>query len=134
MTLKIVPATLTAPPVAFTVTVPGNERWTVRSVCATVQRGATVDAARGYLLTIVSSGFTLGAVGATDPGSGVGLCVVTWADAPASEVAFGPDGYAVAPFAAVPLDPGYVLDGGMVHNHAGDAFTSVNVWLDYIPA
>lgn len=134
MTSRIVPADIDPGGRFFEVTVPGNEKWTVLAVCATVTRGAVVDAGRGYLLQIAASGFALGAVGAVDPGSGPGTCVVTWADAPASAAAFGNDGFVVAPFASTRLDPGYLLVGSITHSHGGDFFDVVTCWIDYVPS
>ena len=134
MTSRIVPAVLTAPPVACSWTVPGFERWTVQAVCVTFSRGAVADPDRGYLLAMEASGFVLGQVGALDPATGVGSCTVTWADAPATAAAFGSDGYVVAPFPSQRLDPGYVLAAGIVHNHGGDAVVTAVAWVDYIPS
>jgi hypothetical protein len=133
VTLRVVPVVLTPPAQTFQVAVPGNERWTVNSVCAQVHRAVGGLPNRGYTLLVMAAGIVLGAVGAPDLGTEPGSAIVTWADAPSVAVTFVNDTFVVAPFASIPLDPGYQLFGQIVNPAGADAFTAVNVWVDYVP-
>lgn len=132
MPSRIVPASPGPAPTSFTFTVPGNERWTVKSVCATFGRAPGGVPNRGYLLNIQASGFTLASVGAPDVGTEPGTDIVTWSDAPASAASFGGQGFVAAPFAAVLLDPGYVLLGNIVNPVVGDTVDIATAWVEYV--
>lgn len=132
MFLQVTPAIITPPATSFTIVVPGDQRWVLRSVYAKVTRAAGGVPNRSYTL-IVSDGLTtVAAVGADDNGTEPGTCELTWSNLPGATVASGGAGVSVAPLPPFVLNPGYQLFGSIVGAAAGDTFTVARCWHDYV--
>ena len=115
----------------FTVTVPGQQNWQLRSVYAAVTRGTGGTPGRYYTLAITDQTNTVATVAAADAGTDPGTCTVTWADVSASATSSGSVGVSAAPIPKLVLPAAYQLVVTINNPVAGDTFTQVNCWYDY---
>jgi hypothetical protein len=129
--LQIAVAKLAAPVTTFTFTVPGDQQWTIRSVCAVATRAAGGIPNRAYTLVVTNGTVTVAAVGADDAGTEPGSCTVTWANTPGGTTASAATGISIAPLGPLVLPPGYKLTGTIVGAVAGDTWASAVAWYDY---
>ena len=122
---------LTGAHTTFTVTVPGQQNWQLRSVYAAVTRGSGGTPNRFYTLTITDQTHTLATVAAADAGTDPGTCTVTWADVGAASLGSGSAGVSLAPIPLLAIPAAYQLVVAIVNSVSGDTFTQVNCWYDY---
>lgn len=115
----------------FEFTVPGDKNWKIRSVLATVERGAGGAPGRAYQLTVATSTGPVAVVGAPDAGTDPGTATITWANAPASKSEAGSQGIVLAPFNPPTLEPGYTITGTILNPVSGDIWLSALVWYDF---
>lgn len=132
MTLKVVDVPTISTPFAFTFAVPGNERWTLRSVRADVARVVGGAPNRAYSLTVSDGTNIVAQAGADDAGAEPGTTSVTWCDCPSAKVAAGNDGVVVAPLPNLAIEPGYLIVGTILNPAGADAWLDAIVWLDYL--
>lgn len=131
MYLTVSPADPIIIPTTFSFTVPGDQRWSLRSIraSATVDVGGSPN--RVYTLTITNGTVIVAQVGAADAGGEPGTRVITWADLPAASVAAGTEGISVAPLPPVMLNPGYEIIGEINNGAVADQWDDVVAWYDY---
>lgn len=132
MLVRTLPGIVAPGGLTFSITVPGQEQWSLRSVFGTVTRGAGGLPDRAYTLTVTDGTNTLAAVGALDAGTEPGTASVTWANMPATALGAGSVGISVAPVPTLVLNPGYVLIGEILNPGAGDAWDSALAWYDFV--
>lgn len=131
MPLTVAVAPAVAANVPFRFTVPGQQRWTVRSVvavCATQAGGAP---GRSFTLQVTDGTNTVALAGASDAGTEPATVTVTWANVPSSAVSSGTTGIVVAAFPNVVISPGYQLVGTVVAGVATDQWTHAVCWYDF---
>lgn len=132
MTLKVVTVPTSFSATTFVFQVPGNERWTLRSVRADVNRAVGGAPNRAYSLSVTDGTSTVAQAGADDAGAEPGVTSITWCDCPAGTVAAGSDGVVVAPLPNLTVAPGYQIVGTIIGAVAGDQWADALVWLDYL--
>ena len=98
---------------------------------ATVNRHVGGLPNRAYVLTITNGTLVVAQGGAQDAGTEPGTTAVTWTNTPAAAVTAGPIGVVVAPIALPPLEPGYVIQGDILHPAAADSWASAVAWFDF---
>lgn len=112
-------------------TVPGDQQWTVRSVCAVVTTVAGGTPNRYYSLQISDGTNVLATIpasdGSADPASGT----VTWCDAPAASIATAASFASNAALPRVVLLPGYTLTVFVNNAVIGDSIDALACWYDY---
>lgn len=131
MLLQVTPLVIAAPSTLFRFTVPGHQRWTLRSVRAVCARAGGGAPGRAYTLIVTDGTNEVAVAGADDAGTDPGTCSVTWANTPAASVAAGSAGVVVAPIGALILPAGYTISGVIVGAVAGDHWTSAVAWYDF---
>lgn len=131
MLLSVTPADPFLLPTVFRFTVPGHQRWALRSVRANATRDVGGAPNRVYVLTITDGLTIVAQVGAADAGTEPGSCVITWADLPAASVASGNQGVTVAPLPPVMLNPGYEIIGAINNGALADAWDEAVAWYDF---
>lgn len=134
MTVKVAFQPDSTTGISTTYVVPQGEMWSIRSVVATVTRGAGGAPNRGYRLDITNGTNTVSAFAADDAGVDPGVCTVTWADCPAGKGAVGAIGVVSAPARATALPSGYTITATITGHVAGDNIDTMVVWLDYTPS
>jgi hypothetical protein len=130
--LAITPALLTPPVTSFTIVVPGDQQWTLRSVYAKATRAVGGLPNRAYTLIISDGLNTVAAVGADDGGTEPGTVELTWSNMPGGISTAGAQAVSVAPLPPFILNPGYSIVGAIIGAAAGDTFTVAQCWHDYI--
>lgn len=131
MLLTITAADVTVPATTFTIRVPGDQRWTLRSVLAVASRDVGGLPNRSYSLAIVTPLGTVALIGAADLGAEPGVETITWTQAQAAAVASGATSVAVAPLPPFVLEPGYRLVGTIVNPVGVDQWASALAWYDF---
>lgn len=129
--LTTVPATIDSVAGTFTFVVPGDQQWTIRTVCAvaSTQAGGAPD--RAFLLQVTDGTSLVASAGAADAGTEPATVTLTWANSAAGAIGVGNVGFVVAPFPNVVVHPGYVLTGSIVNPAAGDTYESATAWVDF---
>lgn len=125
-------AELLVPSLTFEFVVPGDKKWTIRSVLAVASREPGGAPDRAYTLVVATSTGPVAAVGAPDNGTEPGTCTVTWTNAPGSSVEAGNQGVSLAPFNPPELQPGYTIVGTIIDPAAGDFWLSATVWYEFV--
>lgn len=131
MLLTTALADIVTNPVSFTIKVPGDQRWTLRSVIAQAARGVGGAPNRSYSLAIVTPLGTVALIGADDAGTEPGSETVTWTQAQSNLVSAGGVAVAVAPLPPFILEPGYLLVGTIVQPAGTDQWTGALAWFTY---
>lgn len=116
----------------WTIVVPGDRLWSIRTIFTVAARDTGGTPSRSYLLTVATSTGIVAAVAATDAGTEPGTETITFANAPSSIVAVGGDAVAVAPMVLPTLYPGYTITCDIVNAVGADRWTSARVWYDYV--
>lgn len=116
----------------FMFTVPGDKKWTIRSVLAVASRQPGGAPDRAYTLTVATSTGPVTSSGAADNGTEPGTCTITWTNAPSATVEAGSVGVTIAPFNPPELQPGYTVVGTILNAAAGDEWESAVVWYEYV--
>lgn len=134
MALKVARAAAVAANAPFTITVPGQEIWTVIAVRAVLSRAVGGLPNRALQLTISDGTNVVITSPAADAGTEPGTLTVTWANASASAVSSGATGVSLGPLGPTRLTAGYVIAGTVVNGVATDQWTSAIAWVDYQPS
>lgn len=114
----------------FVFVVPGNQRWALHTVCATVSRQVGGLPNRQFQLTIRNGTDTLVVSPAADAGTEPGTCTVTWANCSPLSVASGATGIALGPIPEMTLFPGYTITGAILNSAFNDQWTIATAWFD----
>lgn len=118
-------------PTVFRFTVPGHQRWSLRSIRANANRDVGGAPNRVYVLTITDGLTIVAQVGAPDAGTEPGTCVITWANTPGAAVAVGGAGFVIAPLPPVTLNPGYEIIGAINNGALADTWDEAVAWFDF---
>lgn len=124
-------ATIDPSGVVFTLTVPGDQRWTLRSVIATANRDTTV-ADRTFVLSYTNQTVTVAQSAAQDTGPGLTPITITWANSQPAILETTTQGWTVAPLIAVPLPAGYQIIGSITDPQPLDVWTAAIAWYDFV--
>lgn len=130
MALNVYVAAAVAANTPFTFTVPGQRRWKLISVVATLSRAVGGAPNRALTLTITNGTNVIMASTATDAGTEPGTLTVTYANAQPTSVASGATGVTLGPLPVVTLLPGYVISGAVVNGAVADQWTRAVAWVD----
>ena len=132
MAHKVIVATAVAANTPFVVTVPGQEKWRLIAVCATLSRAVGGTPTRSLKLTVTNGTDLLAASPADDAGTEPGTLTATWANAQPASSSSGGTGTTLGSIANLPLLPGYVITGTVISGAATDQWTRAVVWVDYV--
>lgn len=113
-------------------TVPGDQEWSLRSVCVRVTTGAGGTPNRSYLLQLTDGSNIVATIGAFDGTADPATGTVTWCNAPGAISTAGSVFVSNAPVPGVTLLPGYTVEAFVSHSQAGDAIDTAAVWYDYV--
>jgi len=130
MALRVVSAPVVAANTPFTITVPGQEVWTIWSVFAVCARAVGGTPNRAYQLAVTDETSNLVVSPAADVGTEPGTCSVTWTDGSPSSVASGATGISLGPLGKVVCPSGYRLIGTVLNGVAADQWTTARAWVD----
>lgn len=132
LTVAVAPAVAANTPFRFTV--PGQQRWTIRTVYAVCATQVGGQPNRSYSLTLSDGTHTVAVAAAADAGTEPATVNVTWANVPSADVTAGTTGIVVAAFPAVVLPPGFTITGTIVAGVATDQWTLAVCWYDFANA
>lgn len=116
----------------FTFTVPGDQRWNLRSVVATVSTDVGGQPGRDYILQITDGTNIVAQVGNSDGGIEPAFGTLTWANAPAATSSAGNQFSSIAPIPTLILNPGYTVYGSIFGQAPLDAFITAAVWYEFV--
>lgn len=137
MALKVYPApypqiaTLTAAQIQWTV--PGQYRWTLTTVFATLTRGAGGTNVRAPLLTVTDGTTTILGTQFLDTAADPGVISITFMDIGNVQAATYATGFASVPLPTYTLAPGYVITLTVPQSVAGDAWATGAAFVDESP-
>lgn len=129
--LTVVPAVIDNTAGTATWVVPGDQRWTVRTVCAVASTVIGGAPARAYALQVTDGTNLVANAGAADAGTEPAAVTITWANTPAGAITAGNVGASVAPFPNALLNPGYVMTALILNPAAGDQWASAYAWVNF---
>lgn len=128
--LAVVVGEITNAGIAFLFVVPGQFRWSVRSVYAVAATDVGGAPNRAFQLTITDGTSTVAQVGAADAGTEPATVNVTFADVPSAAVTAGAVGITQAPIPPLILNAGYRIIGAIINPAGADAWVSAVAWVD----
>ncbi len=121
------------PPAAlapFTFTVPGQYRWTVLSIFATLSRASGGTNTRAPVLTVTDGTKTVLGSQFLDTAADPGTLSITWCNLGNVQPATYATGFVGVPLPTYTFDPGYILTGAIANPSAGDQWLTAVVWVD----
>jgi hypothetical protein len=131
MLLTTARATITGTVTTFTITVPGQQLWRLRSVIATATRAAGGAPNRAYQLAVTNGATTLVVCPAADAGTEPGTITATWTDTNSASVASGSVGVTVGPLGLIVIPSGYKIVGTILSPAVGDTWNTATAWYEY---
>ena len=130
MARKVYVAAAVAANTPFTLTVPGQRTWKVRSGCATLSRAVGGSPTRAMRLTVTDGTNVVMASPAADIGTEPSTLTVTWTNAQPNAVSSGATGITLGPLPVITVFPGYVFTGTVTNGAVADQWTSAVMWVD----